>query len=274
MKYCIPFILLVNFIIVATNQELSYKNSVSQNGRYPEFCTLAAQNDDVFKNFRRAQVYREIVETLWPAAGRLFLDEIIKNYNHLLKFLPKICQEDVLGNPISHYYPEIGTIAPTTLRYIKIAGDLEREFGTLSNFNIAEIGGGYGGQCKIINDVFTFSSYTIIDLPNCTSLAKKFLDHFNINVHFQNNNKLTTHIEPDLIISNYAISEISKDEQDTYLNLVILPAKRGYIIYNHFDYIRPYKIDQFVSILEAHGKKVKIIHEDPSRTGDIIIWNS
>ena len=71
-------------------------------------------------------------------------------------------------------------ISATTARYIKNLSDLINLFGSLDGMRIAEIGGGYGGLCKIISDQFELDSYTLFDLPDCLDLSKKFLDNFGI----------------------------------------------------------------------------------------------
>jgi hypothetical protein len=249
--------------------------SLSQNSRYPQFCQLAARDDELFATFRRQPTYREIVETadLDYAAGMAFIQEITQQYPHLLPYFKRICAEDVIGNPVSYYYPNIGTICPGVLRYIKIVGDLQREFGDLSNFNIVEIGGGYGGQCKMLKDITGFDSYTIIDLPECTPLVNRYLSLFNIN-NFKTIACNTLH-EPmncDLVISNYAFSEIHRNGQIQYMEMIINAAPRGYFIYNHCPRINPFSINEFVALLEKQNKKVKIIQEP--NLGEIIIWNS
>ena len=47
------------------------RTSVSDNNQYPNLCYLAAKNDEVFKNFRRASVYLYIVEGINQNAGEL-----------------------------------------------------------------------------------------------------------------------------------------------------------------------------------------------------------
>lgn len=268
------FFLQIVFQILSIDKTYS-KGSVSQNNKYPQFCLLAAQDDTIFQSFRRNPIYCEIVETLHSYDyGRFFLHEINKTCPHLLQYLNKICLEDSLGNPISFHYPQIGTISPTILRYVKVMGDLQREFGDLSSFNIIEIGGGFGGQCKIINNISGFNSYTIIDLPECIPLIKKYLSFFDIK-NFRTID--STKIEPlysDLVISNYAFSEIDRIEQLEYFDKIIRLAHRGYMIYNHFPQQNPLSIYEFIELLKQNKKIVKIIKENPSYVGDIIIWHS
>ncbi len=255
--------------------ESIFSKSISDNNTYPAFCLLAAQNDAVFRTFRSNPVYRGIVETCGIYDfGVFFLNEIKCHYSHILPYLSKICAEDSFGAPISFHYPEIGTISPTVLRYVKVFGDLQREFGDLSNFDIVEIGGGFGGQCKIVNDISGFGSYTMIDIPAVTPLINKYLSHFAIkNFKTINHTDLGSPKKYDLVISNYAFSEIDRDEQMKYMESIIDLAPRGYMIYNHFPQINPLSIPEFVNLLRQRGKSVKVLHEVPIKMGDIVIWN-
>jgi len=49
-------------------------------------------------------------------------------------------------------------------------------FGLLDDAKIVEIGGGYGGQCKIIYDCFEPISYLMIDLGELLKLQEKYLN--------------------------------------------------------------------------------------------------
>ena len=147
-----------------------------------------------------------------------------------------------------------------------------KEFGDMSNFNIIEIGGGYGGQCKILDDIFKFKSYTIIDLPECMQLINKYLSHFKID-----NARVVTHTELDqkdcdLIISNYAFSEVDRKGQLKYIEKIISKAPRGYMIYNwQRDQLSS---EEFVSIISKFHKNIRMEQENPlTAQGNVtIIW--
>jgi hypothetical protein len=110
--------------------------------------------------------------------------------------------------------------------------DIKHLFTTLDNLNIVEIGGGYGGQCKILNDIFSIKNYTIIDLEEANMLQKKYLSKLNItNIEFQNNLSYKSE-SYDFCISNYAFSECNKDIQRKYLDDIVLKSKHGYMINN------------------------------------------
>ena len=155
-------------------------------------------------------------------------------------------------------------ISPSTLRYIKVLSDLIKIFGNLDGFKIAEIGGGYGGQCKIINDYFNIKNYHIIDLPEVNLLSKKYLQKLNINnVRFSTSKDLIPE-DYDLVISNYAYTELDRELQDIYKLNIIDNSKNGYLTCNFIsnlfiDNSDFYSREELVNLKE----KVEIFKEEP-----------
>ncbi len=243
---------------------------------YPEFCPRAAKDEETFKRFRSDTAMQRMVENVTYEQGLQMLEVIEQKYPHLLSEISQICADDHFGEPAAYEYPKIGRICPTTLRYVKIAGDLRREFGDLKNFRIFEIGGGYGGQCKILHDLFGFKSYTLIDLPECLPLVSRYLDHFHVpHIRYLSNTKLSKAREYDLFISNYAFSEIGEQEQREYLEKVVSLIPRGYITYN---YVSSYygvdslTVDEVVSLLTKEGRIIKVESENPvTGAGNVVV---
>lgn len=211
--------------------------SISDKDSYVTICRAAAENDEVFKNFKRYPQYQEILEHCSREQGQAYLDEIYKiqhDYDlpSIQTYLDNFLQNDVLGNPIQFNYLELGVaISPSTLRYIKVAYELWATFGRLDNFHITEIGGGYGGQCKVLSDLFQFASYTIIDLEVANLLQHRYLNTLGVkNVYLTSS--IDKGFKSDLVISNYAFSECHGDIQERYLDRVLLNSARGYMTLN------------------------------------------
>jgi hypothetical protein len=143
--------------------------------------------------------------------------------------LPEFKTNDSIGNPNTSTYPACGTISPTTLRYIKVVSDLSKILK--DKIKIIEIGGGYGGQCKIIHDYCKPSKYTMIDLAEPAKLQEKYLKNFGIKV----NSNIA--VKYDLCISNFAFSECYRDIQEKYIENILLKSKKGYITgaFNNMD---------------------------------------
>ncbi len=240
-------------------------SSLSDNEVYPSFCLKASKDKAVFANFRRNEIYNQILEHVSEQEGAEYINEI-KRQSIRLKDLNLFKDNDLYGNPIKKNYPETGEISPTTLRYIKVLTDLELAVGDLSNLRIVEIGVGYGGQCRIINSVYTPGIYTLIDLSPALELAKTYLKNFNLKskLDFKTMEELEIR-DYDLIISNYAFSELPKNIQDVYLEKVILKSKRGYITYNeinppHFNSYNSGKLIQLIPNSKI-SKEVPLTHE-------------
>ncbi len=76
----------------------------------------------------------------------------------------------------------------------------------------------------------------------------------------------------DLVISNYAFTELPRPVQDIYLQKVILNSKRGYITYNEITPIefKSYTSDELVAMIPGSKvfKEVPLTH--PKNC--IIVW--
>lgn len=247
--------------------------SVLASTDYPLFCQKAAHDDQTFSSFRRDPIYQGALEHVSYTQGLEYLKIIQNKYPELLQYLPQFLTSERIGNPITYEYKGIGKISPTTLRYIKVAADLMDEFGNLREKHIVEIGGGYGGLCKILHDLGGFASYTLIDLPECLPLIKRYLECFEIpNVYLLDNAQLDQLGNCDLLVSNYAFSEIDRKEQKDYLDRVILPATSGYMIYNFVSSLyfglESYSVEEILKELSQNNHQVRLELEQPS-TGDI-----
>ena len=214
------------------------KTSSSDNKTYPEFCELASKNDEVFQNFRSNEIYKSVVETVLKEDGINYFQIACSRAPVVKRNVKYFLNSDKVGNPnligvktgmLSRKYK----ISPTTARYIKNLSDLIFLFGNLSGLKIVEIGGGYGGLCKIIGDIFDFDSYTLFDLPQCLELSKKFLDlHELKNINYLTEQSLSSIGNFDLVISNYAFSELNGKLQQSYFNNILSIAPLGYLTCN------------------------------------------
>jgi putative sugar O-methyltransferase len=243
---------------------------------YPAFCKRAAADETVFEHFKSNPIYQQILEHVSFKTGREYLDVILRMDPSIASLFDKFRENDSIGNPVIYHYDRHGWFSPTTLRYIKVACDLKKQFGDLSKMHIIEIGGGYGGQCKILADLTGFASYTIIDIPDALALTGKYLSLLEIqNVHYIENKKLEEVKSYDLLISNYAFSEIDRVEQELYLKYVIGPTKNGYMTMNFgTQYLGSIPIEELVPILLSTKKKPQVQKEYPNThpTNLIVSW--
>jgi hypothetical protein len=202
--------------------------------RYEKICKSAVDDDEVFKTFKSNPDYTYMLEHVSHLQGVGYLQEIQRINPKLLNHMECFATNDSLGTPNMYWYEKLNTnMSPTTLRYVKVLADLIEYFGNLTALDIVEIGVGYGGQCKIINDYFVVNSYTLIDLPDVLKLAEKYLSCYDIqNTVFLPQNDVSE-ARYDLCLSNYAFTEINGLNQRFYANTVIKNSRRGYITCNH-----------------------------------------
>ena len=208
---------------------------------YIDACVEALTDDEAFKNFRRNPKYTPILAHVTANQGIEYLADIIQNNSYIIdKF---IHMKDTTGNPLLSNFTISKennpahlnlNMSPTATRYIKVFSDLVTLFGSLENFNIVEIGGGFGGLANILSKGH-FKNYYNVDLREPGLLAKKYCTTVGVkNFHIITPAELhkLEDVEIDLVISNYAFSECSYEAQDVYVDKIISRAKRGYITHN------------------------------------------
>ena len=198
----------------------------------------ALADDSKFSTFKQDFRYQYILEHLGRERGAglwSFLKDKVSEED-ILK-----CQiNDVFGSPQVYEYDGV-TISPTTLRYIKSAYYLNKMFGSLDNFSILEVGGGYGGLCTVLNTLYDIQKYTLVDLEGPGKLQDKYIrtiENYGTSIGYRNSNikheivcsldDLGDCEEYDLIISEFAFSELDMHLQKQYLSKFSLISK-GYI---------------------------------------------
>src|SRR4030042_769803 len=223
---------------------------------YQNICIAFTSDDNLFNNFRSDGTFREMYEHVTYDQGLIYIDEVGKDF--ILEHI-ELLANDRIGNPIKYYYDTIGfKIAPTTLRYVKVLDDLIKLFGSLDGMDIVEIGAGYGGQCRMIYEMFKPKSYTIIDVPEAIRLTEKYLMEFAIYPRAQFERY-------DLFISNYAFTEVSRAYQDLYIEKFIMKSVRGYMTCNF--YHEPSDMLTFNEILKLKDN-YQVIEEKPLTAPD------
>lgn len=208
--------------------------SDSDNGFYIASVRKAVESYEHFKNFKRDPVYNEILEHVSKEQGNAYLQILKKRKDGILASAKtSLLLSDNIGNPVKHQYDAHGPLSPTTLRYLKVASDLKLLFGNDLGSDIAEIGCGYGGQLLVCEAFFNFRKYHLFDLPYVNKLIEKYLESFLLNGAYETHTLNSA--EPsnyDLVISNYAFSELTTHIQRAYIRKVLAKAKRGYLTMN------------------------------------------
>jgi hypothetical protein len=250
----------------------SLRTSVTDHVDYTSFCALAAANAAAFASFKREPVYREVLEHVTCAQGAAYLERVLEQSPELVPLFDRFRENDRLGSPHTCAYGEHGRFSPTTLRYVKVLSDLLLLFGPLDGLRIVEVGGGYGGQCFVIRSAAEPASYTLVDLDESRALQETYLARLGVHgVRF---------LPPgerdgggsDLVISNYAFSELRRDVQERYLEQVLRPSARGYVTCNWVSPpdFRPYSRAELLAAIPGS----RFLHEVPLTAADnaVLVW--
>jgi len=198
---------------------------------YLSACRAAAQGSDFFRGFKSHPAYRHVLEHVSYEEGQQYLDEVEIDYKDKLD---EIKENDALGTPVTCSYKGVGTISPTTVRYLKNTSDIVNKFGT-SFDSIVEIGGGYGGLCKVMSSFVKFENYLLIDLEECNMLSRKYLSNFDLpTMSYQAEEIVDVEENFDLLISNYALSECNRETQMMYVERFVKKSDKFYLMHNNF----------------------------------------
>lgn len=247
--------------------------SVSDYPKYRQIVSAAAQDDLVFNFFRSHESYLRILEHVSKSQGAKYLDLINRRSNAPRDWSQKSRALSLIGSPQRHTYGEIGRISPTVLRYVKVYTDLEFLFGPLRGLRYAEIGIGFGGQAAVLRTLGQIGELELYDLPPVLALAKKFLESCDIDssLSLRDGTVVPPAQHIDLLVSNYAFSELTRDLQLRYLENVITKAPMGYITWNSLseDGLSP---DELLGLIPGS----RILKEEPKTHRDnlILTWGS
>ena len=175
----------------------------------------------------------------------LWFDLILKNHNIEFKEIIRLIElNDSTGNPKKVFInKQLPLCNPNSIKYIYI-GLLNIKY-ILNNHieinNFIEIGGGYGGQCLILLELFRLynikiNKYILIDLPEVVKFQKKYLlrhkkeenciflsfnDFYNYNFEKEN-----------YFFSCYCFGEISNDIRKIYYDNLFSCIHKGFIVWN------------------------------------------
>ena len=234
---CMVFDVLIYRILTNYSKEYSTNledRSDSDNGRYLIAVRGALRSHARFRYFKRHPFYKSVLEHVSKDQGKEYLKIILEeNPSFIEEKLDIFSKLDELGSPKKYIYDQFGKISPTTLRYLKVASDLRKYFGDNLGKEITEIGCGYGGQLLVLDQLFCIDRYTMFDLLPVCELISQYVDTNILNSSYRTTtiNQFTPQ-DFDLVISNYAFSELPLKLQMTYFRKVLSRAKKGYLTMN------------------------------------------
>ena len=152
-------------------------------------------------------------------------------------FVYSICKIlDQPGNPKKIKFSDSTTeLTGSSLRYLYTGLDIKSKLNITEKINVVEIGAGYGGQSVILDKIINIENYLFVDLKEVNLLIDRFLNNFKVNFNYSFKSledDFQDDFEFDLIISNYAFSELPRNLQNLALNKIINKSRSGYMIVN------------------------------------------
>ena len=219
------------FFTFGSRQKDSSKSD-SENTEYLQGIRRILNSNKKFETFRKSYKYREILEHVSFTQGGQYL-KILKARNaNLSKLKQGALRNDAVGAPITFNYRNFGKVSPTTLRYLKVADDIQNLFGDTFK-SVLEIGAGYGGQASILFENLEIEKYFVYDLPDAQALIYRYLQAraFQDKVEMLPIKQVRKK-SYDLAISNYAFSELPLNIQREYCEKILSECKRGYLTMN------------------------------------------
>jgi putative sugar O-methyltransferase len=211
--------------------------SDSEKTYYAQFVKAAIEDESQFHKFRKNYAYRQILEHVTYTQGVEYLETLaLYGESSPGKFQNFVRDSRGIGSPREYEYTNYGLVSPTILRYLAIAAEINYIFDFESPITLAEIGIGYGGQFAALQQLLDISNYLTFDLPQVQKLTQKFLVAIGTREEtckIQSQDILSvTETKCDLLVSNYAFSELPREIQLDYLQKVLKNSSCGYMIMN------------------------------------------
>lgn len=243
---------------------------------YLELVDKAGHEAQIFAKFRACSAFINILDHVSIQHGKGYIAEILASGGHELlgkeniEFLKSI---DAVGGGLQYSFKGVGRISPAYLRYLKVLRDLELLFGELKGLNIAEVGIGFGGQGLVLNRIAGVDAITFYDLPPVLELAKRYFFCTKTLGNFEYiDGRNPKEGRFDLVVSNYAFSELSRSVQEIYLKNVLLNSKHGYITWNDlaFQNLGSFSLAELLRLIPSS----QILAEVPltARNNSILYW--
>jgi putative sugar O-methyltransferase len=252
--------------------------SDSDSTPYTSFVASAIVSEKKLNSFRKDFRYRLILEHVDFALGFEYLRRLTPATLDFYRENVNLVNLSKVGSPRVFFYPDLGWISPTIIRYLYVNQSLQRLFGESAIQNVAEIGIGFGGQAAITSKSLNVKRYSIYDLPVVLALAESTLEKAELlSSAFVNKSISQVELETyDLVISNYAFSELPEAVQRDYIAKMLGASRCGYITMNSGRSDFSGRSSGKMSLTEITDllPSCEILEEDPKTGPDnyIIVW--
>lgn len=209
--------------------------SLSDNQSYGAIVELASK--ERWSDFRSNKEYMDVLEHVSFQLGSKYLREL-RGWKRLPEMLESKLSTDFarIGKPPIWRFSFQGhtkVLNPTYLRYLHVAKLVNEQFGDISSLKVCEIGVGFGGQAAVFSNALRPKQIALFDLPHVLILAKRFLNETCPQGSFDfHDGRDPKKIKADLVVSNYAFSELQRSIQLQYLDRFVSNSPRGFMMWN------------------------------------------
>jgi hypothetical protein len=183
-----------------------------------------------------------------------------------------------VGSPRVYYYSQLGWISPTIIRYLYVNQRVLDLFSKKTIQKVGEIGIGFGGQFAITSKSLRLTEYSLYDLPVVLALAERTLNEAKLLDGSFKSQAINPVLQNsfDLVISNYAFSELPAEVQRDYVSKIFKNTPCGYMTMNSGRSDVTGRSSGKMSLLEIMEDipGCEILEEDPKTGPDnyIIVW--
>ena len=203
-------------------------------------------NSGDLSTFKHDPEYQEILEHVRYIHGLAYFQLIASCTSISEAEIAAFCSvNDSVGSPDLKTFGR-WQFSCTRLRYIFHTHLIFEHCNSLhlSEVDIVEIGGGYGGLCLALHHFskkykIRIRSYTIIDLPGPSRLQQMYLAKIPLRapVNFVDASTYGKKIDKRnmFLISNYRFSEISPANQDQYIINLFPKVAHGFLVWNFIE---------------------------------------
>lgn len=244
---------------------------------YINKCISFVENDALFNNFKREPDFQKILEGNGFDVGDIALKSIdnLGKREEFVELFPLFRENEKIGNPQLLFFEGIGEVAPSTIRYANTYFEIKKLLKKNVPKKIVEIGGGYGGLCKILSSVYNFQEYILVDLPEVIELCKKYLSNFkelNGKIKFVYVSEIDNidFSDTDLVIADSSLAECNLQTQLLYTKKILSNSKYIYMIYNTLH--DPSGMSNFKAVMDILFNYDGTIEGTKNKTGKQV-WN-
>ena len=252
--------------------------SDSDSTQYTSFVTSTIASEKGLNAFRKDYRYRLILEHVDFNLGFEYLHRLTPSTLDFYSKNPLLVNLSKVGSPRVFYFPKLGWVSPTIIRYLYVDQRIHELFDKRRIQKVAEIGVGFGGQFALTSMSLNLKEFSMYDLPVVLDLAEKTLQKAELFSSTFNKKEIDP-VEPefyDLVISNYAFSELPEAIQRDYISKILGVSKCGYITMNsgRTDIsgrsVGKMSLSEIIELLPS----CEILEEDPKTGPDnyIIVW--